>query len=278
MADRVRANWSDLASRVVSGVLMAVVALAGAWFGGAAFFLFWLLAALAILAEWLAMTTGSWRVSVPLVAGAAAICCAALLACWGHTGFSFLAVLAGAILVAALPKSGPDAAWTAGAVPYAATAVVPIVLLRGDEVAGATAVFFVFAVVWGSDIMAYFTGRTLGGPKLWPRVSPKKTWSGFLGGLFFGALAGTGVAFVAGLGHLSVLFVIGGGLAVVSQGGDLLESSLKRRFGVKDASRLIPGHGGVMDRLDGFLAASLAALVIGLCRDAVQPATGLLHW
>jgi phosphatidate cytidylyltransferase len=120
--------------------------------------------------------------------------------------------------------------------------------------------------------MAYFTGRTLGGPKLCPSISPKKTWSGFIGGVVFGALA-------AGLvGGSVVLIFIGGLLAAVSQGGDLLESALKRRFDAKDASHLIPGHGGVMDRLDGFLAAALVALLIGFGHAGMHPALGFVAW
>jgi phosphatidate cytidylyltransferase len=161
---------------------------------------------------------------------------------------------------------------------YAGAMAVPIILLRLDPSLGMVAVLCIFAVVWGSDVMAYFTGRTFGGPKLWPRVSPKKTWSGFIGGAFFGAAGCTLVGLAAGLGGILSLFGLGLVLALVSQGGDLLESALKRRFGAKDASRLIPGHGGVMDRLDGFVAAAIVALLLGMMRDPVHPAAGLLLW
>lgn len=273
-----RASWSDLSSRVASGLLMALAALASAWFGGPIFALFWMVAALAVLAEWLAMVTGAWAVAPPLFVGFVAIVAAVLLAHLGYTLASAAAALAGLAIVFLLLRGRPHATLAALGVPYAAATAVPAVILRADPLEGGLAIAFLFAVVWGTDIMAYFTGRTLGGPKLWPAVSPKKTWSGFLGGTFFGAGAGVGVAFVAGLTELPVIFGIGVALAVISQGGDLLESSLKRQFGVKDASRLIPGHGGVMDRLDGFIAAGLLAVVIGLLRDPLLPAAGLLHW
>jgi phosphatidate cytidylyltransferase len=278
MADKRPANWSDLAVRIVSGALMAFAALASAWVGGWVFFAFWLCAALAVLAEWLAMVTGAWRLTPVALAGALAVVLSGTLAFTGHAVWSLIAALAGSALIRILARTRPDALLTAASAAYASAAVVPVILLRADPLEGVTAIFFLFAVVWGSDIMAYFTGRTVGGPKLWPTVSPKKTWSGFVGGTVFGALAGTGVAFVVGLSALPFHFMIGVALAVVSQGGDLLESALKRHFGVKDASHLIPGHGGVMDRLDGFIAASLLAVLIGLCRDFALPAVGLLQW
>ena len=277
-AEKARSNWTDLSSRIASGVLMALAALAAAWFGGVFFFLFWLCAALAILAEWSAMVMGAWRLTPALAAGGVGLVGAGALAFAGMPALSLAAVLAGTIAAVVLVPGRRQGLLAGLGVPYAAASVVPAVLLRSDPLDGAAAIFFLFAVVWGTDIMAYFTGRTLGGPKLWPAISPKKTWSGFLGGTAFGAVAGAGVAFVAGLDDNVLLLGLGILLAVVSQGGDLLESALKRHFGVKDASHLIPGHGGVMDRLDGFIAASLLAVLIGLAHDPALPAFGLLHW
>jgi phosphatidate cytidylyltransferase len=131
--------------------------------------------------------------------------------------------------------------------------------------------------------MAYFGGRSIGGPKLWPRVSPSKTWSGFLVGITCGA--GFGMAAVAmSVGgpnvHLGAIFVLGLFGGIVAQGGDLLESSIKRYFAVKDSSHLIPGHGGFMDRLDGFIATAVFAALVGLSKAAGPGfvATGLLRW
>ena len=122
-------------------------------------------------------------------------------------------------------------------------------------------------------------GRAIGGPLLWPRVSPNKTWSGAIGGLLGGVAAGVAVAYASGIGKLAVAGVMALVLSVLAQAGDLFESAVKRRFGAKDASHLIPGHGGVMDRLDGFLVAAFAALLIGMLRQGLAaPGRGLLVW
>ncbi len=144
---------------------------------------------------------------------------------------------------------------------------------------GFAAFLFLFATVWATDIFAYLVGRLIGGPLLWPGVSPKKTWSGAIGGLAGGVAAGTVVAY-ASVGMAPALAgVLALVLSIVAQGGDLFESAVKRRFGAKDASSLIPGHGGVMDRLDGFLVAALVAVLIGsLHQGMAAPARGLLVW
>jgi phosphatidate cytidylyltransferase len=133
--------------------------------------------------------------------------------------------------------------------------------------------------VWGTDIAAYFSGRAIGGPKLMPAVSPNKTWSGALGGALGGILAGLVVVKGAGLGITPALAILAFALSAVAQAGDLLESAIKRHFGAKDSSALIPGHGGAMDRLDGFLTAAAAAVMVGLARGGLDwPARGLLIW
>jgi phosphatidate cytidylyltransferase len=162
---------------------------------------------------------------------------------------------------------------------YAGILLLGPVVLRRDPAVGLAAILFLFAVVWITDIAAYFTGRALGGPKLWPAVSPKKTWSGAIGGVIGAVVAGLAVVKFMGLGIAPMLVIVAAGLSVVSQGGDLLESSIKRHFGAKDASQLIPGHGGLMDRLDGFLTAVLAAVMVGLLRGGLDgPARGLIVW
>jgi phosphatidate cytidylyltransferase len=152
-------------------------------------------------------------------------------------------------------------------------------LLRLDPGWGLTALLFLFATVWITDIFAFLCGRAIGGPLLWPRVSPKKTWSGAIGGLAGGVAAGVLVAYASGIGKLGMAGVVALLLSVLAQAGDLFESAVKRRFGAKDASRFIPGHGGLMDRLDGFLFAAFAALIIGILRQGTAaPARGFLLW
>jgi phosphatidate cytidylyltransferase len=153
------------------------------------------------------------------------------------------------------------------------------VLLRGDPEYGFAALLFLFATVWATDICAYLIGRAVGGPLLWPQLSPKKTWAGAVGGLFGGVAAGIVVAYASGGTSPAVAGILALVLSIAGQGGDLFESAIKRRFGVKDAGNLIPGHGGVMDRLDGFLVAALVAVFIGVVHDGVAaPGRGLLVW
>ena len=134
--------------------------------------------------------------------------------------------------------------------------------LRSDPVAGLIDVLFLLVVVWSSDIGAYVAGRLIGGPTLAPANSPGKTWSGAVGGLLCAMLIGLLVSRAVAPGPVSHALIVGAGLSVASQLGDLLESALKRYFGVKDSSRLIPGHGGVFDRLDGVLAAGPVAVLL----------------
>jgi len=162
---------------------------------------------------------------------------------------------------------------------YAGAAMLGPAVLRNDAEWGFAALVFLFATVWLTDIFAYFAGRGVGGPLLWPAISPNKTWAGAVGGLAGGVAAGILVAYASGVERLAVVGVLALVLSVLAQGGDLLESVVKRRFGAKDAGNLIPGHGGVMDRLDGFLVAALAAALIGILHQGtVAPARGLLVW
>ena len=170
--------------------------------------------------------------------------------------------------------------WAATGVVYAGALAFAVCLLRESPDVGALAIAFLFAIVWGTDIFAYFGGRLIGGPKLWPRVSAGKTWSGTITGVFCGALLGLGAVYLGGGPQLANwrVFLVGLAAAAFSQVGDLFESSVKRRFGVKDSSQLIPGHGGVMDRLDGFIFASAFAAAVGLLRGGPSVAAGLFFW
>jgi phosphatidate cytidylyltransferase len=171
------------------------------------------------------------------------------------------------------------AAWMIAGLFYAGVLLLAPLILRRDPAFGFVALLFLFAIVWVTDIAAYFAGRAIGGPKLWTAVSPNKTWSGALGGALCGVIAGLVVCGFAGLDLAPMLVLVALLLSVASQGGDLLESAIKRHFGAKDSSHLIPGHGGLMDRLDGFLTAALAAVMVGLLRGGLDGAAqGLLVW
>jgi phosphatidate cytidylyltransferase len=233
------AAHSNLALRVVSSAVMAPVTIAIAWFGGWPFVLFWTAAACVVLWEWSRLVAGS-------------------------DGTRTLPSFAG---------------WMVAGFAYSSVLLLAPVILRRDPSLGLVAIMFLFAVVWVTDVAAYFAGRAIGGPKLWPAVSPKKTWSGAIGGTLGGVVAALAVAKLAGLDLAPMLVLVALLLSVASQAGDLLESAIKRQFGAKDSSQLIPGHGGLMDRLDGFLTAVAAAVMVGLARGGFdEAARGLLVW
>jgi phosphatidate cytidylyltransferase len=162
---------------------------------------------------------------------------------------------------------------------YAGIAFLSPALLRRDPQWGFIGLLFLFATVWATDIFAFLCGRAVGGPLLLPSVSPNKTWAGAIGGLAGGIAAAVAVAYASGVRFAAAAGLMGLLLSILAQAGDLFESAVKRRFGAKDASRLIPGHGGLMDRLDGFLVAAFAALLIGIARQGMDaPARGFLLW
>jgi phosphatidate cytidylyltransferase len=181
--------------------------------------------------------------------------------------------------VALARTTGSKAIWPYLGIPYGAGATMALMVLGTDREFGALAIVWLMAVIWAADSLAYFAGRTIGGPKLAPVLSPKKTWAGLGGAITGGILASVFVAVVAGLNSLTMLAVLGGLLAVVGQAGDLFKSALKRFYGVKDAGQLIPGHGGVLDRVDGLVAAAMVAALIGTLHSGYSAAGfGLLNW
>jgi phosphatidate cytidylyltransferase len=225
----------NLALRVVSALVLAPLAVGAAYLGGWFFVLFWALAAVVVLWEWIGVTASG--------------------------------------------QSGERAIWIVAGVGYSAVLLLAPVLLRRDESDGFLALVFLFAVVWSTDVLGYFGGRALGGPKLAPSISPKKTWSGAVAGTLGAmALTAAGARYIGGF-NITAIAVLALILSIAAQLGDLMESKIKRHFGAKDAGHIIPGHGGLMDRLDGFWAAALAACLIGLARGGFDGAArGLLVW
>jgi len=157
---------------------------------------------------------------------------------------------------------GKRVGWLAFGAVYVVASVWALIHLRNDPELGAYTVFWLFAMVWAVDTGAYAAGRAIGGPKLAPRISPNKTWAGLGGGVLFAALVGAVTALVLERQSVIPLALVSGALGIVSQGGDLLESWVKRRFDKKDSGTIIPGHGGLFDRVDGLLAAALVAAMI----------------
>lgn len=269
------ARWQGLGTRAAASAVMMPLALAAAWFGGIWFAL--LLAAIGLLMarEWCAIVhAGSrWQLLLHAVAALAAALLPfplALLAAFTSWLGSGMAVLRGG-------RFGRPWRWLG--VPYVALPILALTVLRADVAFGLVAVIWLLAAVWTADVGAYFAGRLIGGPKLAPRISPNKTWAG-LGGAVAGAgLAAGIIAWAAELPGLAVLVALGVAVGVVEQLGDLFESAAKRSFGVKDSGALIPGHGGVLDRVDGLVFASVAAATLGIWRGGLDHAAGgFLAW
>jgi phosphatidate cytidylyltransferase len=274
---------SNLVLRVVSAAVLAPLVVGIAYAGGWLFLALCAVAAGGIYWEWTRLVADRSEPGV-LLPGLAALLAAALLLGWNRPDAAVIAILAASPLIAgiAAASSGHKTSalfWSAAGVLYAGAALLGPALLRRDAAFGFQAIVFLAGTVWATDIFAYFVGRAIGGPLLWPRISPKKTWSGAIGGLAGGVVAGILVAYASGLSKVGVIGVIALLLSIAAETGDLLESAAKRHFGAKDSSQLIPGHGGLMDRLDGFLVAALVALVIGILRHGTDaPGQGLLVW
>jgi phosphatidate cytidylyltransferase len=275
-----RASWprgSELALRIGSALVLAPLAVGTAYVGDWPFALFWGVAAMGVLWEWTSMVARADQRSV-LGAGGAALALAVALAVTGHLLAAVIVLAMGAMGAASLAL-GERRIWVASGVPYAGALALAPIVLRSDNEDGFLAVVVLFVIVWTTDVGAYFVGRAVGGPKLMPQVSPNKTWAGALGGMGAAVIVAVAVAKAVALTNLFAIAMLAVVLSVCAQGGDLFESVLKRRFGAKDSSRLIPGHGGLMDRLDGFVTASVAAVLIGLVRGGFDaPGRGLLVW
>jgi phosphatidate cytidylyltransferase len=269
---------ADLLPRVLSAIVLMAAALVSVWQGGLVFDLIWLGAALAVGCEWqnlIAAPNSRLRfflVALGLVASAYFAGKA-----WFGTACS---LLGGCGLALALAAGPGRRIWAFGGIVYAGLLLVSAAALHGSAEYGARSIVWLFATVWGTDVFAYFGGHLIGGAKLWPKISPSKTWSGTLTGVLAGAFLGA-LTGIHGLGDPSravPLFALGLAAAAISQGGDIFESWVKRRFGAKDSSGLIPGHGGFMDRLDGFIAAAAFAAIVGAARGGASIAAGLFDW
>lgn len=255
-----RRDWSDLGARIVSGLVLAVGGVAAAWFGGP-----WLAAACGAAAvimsyEWARMSEpGATNTAFAFaVAGSlGAVLCSSWLRLDVAAGWLGLCALASGLR----RRSVTGALETAGGVLYVGLPLAIFLWLRDRAPEGLATILALFAIIWSADIFAYFGGKLIGGPKVAEGLSPRKTWSGIVCGVVAGAGAGYACALAVMVpSTLAGLWLaIGAIIAFTGLMGDLFESFLKRRFGVKDASRIIPGHGGLLDRIDGLMAATLLA-------------------
>lgn len=264
---------SNLGLRIVSGALMAAVTLAALYAG----FPFWPLLVLVIAMglgwEWNRMLARSGTVTA--LGLLAALGLAIGLTAFGQPAIAVVVAVVGAVVLGVI-GSGEGRLTHAAGLLYFGLPSIALLWLRADEPGGALGLVLVMIVVWVTDSAAYFTGRAVGGPKLWPAVSPNKTWSGSLGGAIGGVVAGVAFAAILGAQPLAWIAVLSFALSVACQAGDLMESALKRRFDRKDSSGLIPGHGGLMDRLDGLLMSVLVAALVALWVDPRHPAAAVL--
>lgn len=255
-------------------MVLVTATLAMTWSGPIPFAVLAGAVALVLLWEWGRLTTGQGFTPVRVCAGAC-ILAALGFTIAGRAGTALLLVGAGAA-VGALMSGRADPRTEIGGVLYAGLPAVALLWFRSAPNHGLEAIVFLFLVVWATDTGAFIAGRAIGGPRLWARVSPNKTWSGLTGGVVAASVcAWVYVSWLGGRPGIA-LIAVAAVLAVVSQGGDLFESALKRAYGVKDASSLIPGHGGFMDRVDGLVFAAVAAAAFVAMVDPAQPGSALI--
>jgi len=256
--------------RVVSALALAPFPVAAIWFGGAWLALLTAIAGAVMAWEWGRLCRGAsakrfafGAAEIELVGVVVVtVAIAALGAVWVAIAAAVLG--AGLVFRTARQRSEGDPAWTALGALWVALPCICLLWLAREGGGGRATLLWLLAVVWATDIGAYAAGRGIGGPRLAPRWSPRKTWSGFAGGMLGAALSGGATALALGVSPALPLVLLSAGLAVVAQFGDLAESLAKRRFGVKDSSGLIPGHGGLLDRLDGMLAVIPAVALMTL--------------
>ena len=259
------AATSQLGARVVVGVLLIVVALAALWAGGFGFGALVAVAVLLMFAEWAQM----FRLPRGLrLAGLVVLAGSVMLTIIGQPlmAIAALATGAGILGLGARPYVQARASWVAIGLLYAGMPAIALIWLRGTQY-GLALTLLTLVTVWATDIFAYFSGRAIGGPKLAPAISPNKTWAGLIGGMVGSALT-IWLLYMFLDGRIDVppvpvlwLVALAPVLAVVAQAGDFYESWLKRRVGVKDSGNLLPGHGGILDRLDGLVPVAVVAAV-----------------
>lgn len=267
-------GWlSELGLRVATGLLLGAVAVGLAWAGVLAFAVLSLAVALILSWEWAHVVRDDGP-DLPLAVSGIAMVGAAVLAAFGFAALGVAVLLIATIIVFAL-EFGRRPGLSAAGVLYAGLPAVALIWLRSSEPNGFYAVLLIMLVVAATDTFAFIFGRLIGGPRLAPRLSPQKTWSGLLGGVGGGALCAAVFACAVGA-PMVALALVGLAMGFVAQAGDLAESALKRAFHLKDASGLLPGHGGFMDRVDGLVPVAVLIALVALFAAPKAPATALM--
>jgi phosphatidate cytidylyltransferase len=257
---------SALRQRIVSALVLAPVGLAAAWFGPPLLSVVVAIAAGLMAWEWGRLCRVGRSGGVLIIAAIVVVVVASVTAATLGLPRPALAIaVAGSAVVSVLSRGSFQALLVGGGMLWIALPSVALVWLALEPRAGWATTLWILAIVWATDIGAFAAGRTFGGPRLAPRFSPNKTWSGLLGGVVCAALVGGVTGLLVASAYVVPLMLLSGALAVVAQTGDLAESIAKRHFGVKDSSGLIPGHGGLLDRLDGMLTVIPAVALLTLC-------------
>lgn len=252
----------ELRLRILSAVALGIPFLVLTWLGGFWFRIVAVFVSLLIFYEFAGITRLGEREPTERLVGWVTLAVVSVLVLVGWSAWALGALVLGVVVAATAPFRFRQTPWAAFALLYAGLFCVALAALRSDTLFGLYAMFFIVAIVWATDILAYFCGRAIGGRKLAPAISPGKTWSGALFGAAAGVAAGLAVALSLRSGGGGTVPLLAFILSVSSQVGDLTESWIKRRFGVKDSGRLIPGHGGFMDRFDGLVFAVFAAFIL----------------
>ncbi len=248
---------SGMRLRVLSALVLAIPALVTVYLGPPAFDIVFGLAALVMAFEWDRLC-GAQRRDAATWTLAASVLVAVMLVLLGRHSAALWSTAAGFAALYAVSRGlhRKEPLLQAFGALYIGVPLVALLWLRQDPVYGMVTVFWLLAAVWATDTGALFAGRAVGGPKLAPTISPNKTWAGLFGGIASAMLVGLVAALWYGSSAVWPLVAAGGSLAVISQAGDLLESRVKRYRNVKDSGDIIPGHGGLFDRVDGLLAAT----------------------
>ena len=269
---------SSLQLRIVSAAVLIPVAALAAYAGGAGWFLLVLVFGTAMISEWCLISSRARdpqnpqqrlpaRLSPQLVFAILSVYAILVVSASSvdGPGFAGVVVFFVSFVLCLFPLPKPDwprRLWPCLGIFYVGIPCAAFISLRGDPTVGLQQILWIVALVIAVDTGAYFSGRSIGGPKLAPHISPNKTWAGLIGGMVSAAIVGAITTAILGRPSIVPLTVVSAGLAIVEQAGDLAESAFKRHFGVKDASNIIPGHGGALDRVDGLIA--VAAAVAGI--------------
>lgn len=273
---------SEMLTRILSALVLGAVALAAVVASRWTFAALVIACGIAVAWEWGRLVRGR-EFDAVFALQAGAVAAVAVFVTVSRADLALLAVAAAflgtlVLVIAAKTPAPQSLGWSLAGLVYSLLPAWAMVWLRSDVTWGVIALLYLFVVAWTTDTASYVGGRLIGGPKLAPRISPRKTWSGLILGTLTPAIVGYAFAVILGESSVLLLALVSIAIAASCQIGDLSESAVKRRFGAKDMSGLIPGHGGLLDRIDGLLIAAIAAALIALLHDPANPGRGLLIW